>query len=382
MQFLSARLPEGAPENWSRQFLLLLGLGALALAAVIFLSKKPYAVLLFMLVVLVTIVAAYPEGSRVIIRVELFSAVAVAAALCFAPIVSGATVLITIAASVLYGGDIPTWGSFTSSPLLADRLGVTAVITASSIMGLLISHLMRKGEQSRKDIAYLEGNVSQLISANVGFQEYERYVDEQSRERERKRITREIHDTIGFTITTVIMLLREAQIHVSDERVREILLNADRQAQEGLAEIRRSLRLLRSIDASSASLNQAIAALARTFQTATGVEVAFESGNVTGPAQTDVSLAVISMIQEGMTNALRHGKANRVRIVLWIDKETLIVNLLDNGRGAVEPVEGIGLAGMRERIAAVGGSLSAESTSEGFCLSARIPVDRSVFKGR
>jgi transposase len=114
--------------------------------------------------------------------------------------------------------------------------------------------------------------------------------------------------------------------------------------------------LLPSIDASLISLNQARAALARTFQMAAGVEVLFESGNVTGPARTDVSLTVTSMIQEGMTNALRHGKAKRVRILLWIDKETLIVILLDNGCGVVELVEGIGLAGMRESMEAVSGS--------------------------
>jgi signal transduction histidine kinase len=140
--------------------------------------------------------------------------------------------------------------------------------------------------------------------------------------------------------------------------------------------------LLPSIDASLISLNQAKAALVYTFWMATGVEVVPESGNGTEPAGTDVSLTVTGMIQEGMMSALRHGKTKRVRILSWTDKETLIVILLDSGRGVVDLVEGIGLAGMRESMEAVSGSSTAESTREEPYLSARIPIDRSFLKGR
>ena len=64
---------------------------------------------------------------------------------------------------------------------------------------------------------------------------------------------------------------------------------------------------------------------------------------------------MFSMIQEGMTNSLRHGKASQVRLMFWQTDSELIVNLYDNGKGSDTIREGIGFSGMRERIARLGG---------------------------
>ncbi len=82
------------------------------------------------------------------------------------------------------------------------------------------------------------------------------------------------------------------------------------------------------------------------------------------------------IVQEGLTNAFRHGKATRVRINLWQTEGEILVSVLDNGRGiapGTSVTDGIGLAGMRERLAEYGGEIRLGPVVDGFELAATIP---------
>lgn len=192
---------------------------------------------------------------------------------------------------------------------------------------------------------------------------------------ERKRITKEIHDIIGYTLTTVIMLLREAKLYITENsHIKEVLDQADQHCQSGLEETRQFLRILRSIETTKITLVDAIRKLASSFQNATGVQVQIDFGNAIYPVNENIQNTVIRLLQEGMTNALRHGKASRITISLWIHEGMLIIDMMDNGRGTTQFNEGIGLAGMRESISALGGQFTAGPISGGFKLTAHIPM--------
>jgi signal transduction histidine kinase len=82
------------------------------------------------------------------------------------------------------------------------------------------------------------------------------------------------------------------------------------------------------------------------------------------------------IVQEGLTNAFRHGKATRVRINLWQTEGEILLSILDNGRGIVpgtDVTDGIGLAGMRERLSEYGGEIRLGPVEDGFELAATIP---------
>jgi signal transduction histidine kinase len=87
---------------------------------------------------------------------------------------------------------------------------------------------------------------------------------------------------------------------------------------------------------------------------------------------------IYSIIQESLTNALTHGKAQKITVGLMQTEMEIIVSVGDNGAGAGEISEGIGLKGIRERLSLLGGSLNAHNLKYGFELVARIPMDRRL----
>jgi signal transduction histidine kinase len=82
------------------------------------------------------------------------------------------------------------------------------------------------------------------------------------------------------------------------------------------------------------------------------------------------------VVQESLMNSFRHGKASRVRIFLRRQDEDIVLKVSDNGMGAAIFVEGIGLAGMRERLGKLGGTLSARGVAGGFDVIASVPASQ------
>jgi signal transduction histidine kinase len=98
-------------------------------------------------------------------------------------------------------------------------------------------------------------------------------------------------------------------------------------------------------------------------------------GNLPNSLDHELSLALYRTVQEALTNAVRHGKASRVRVIFWVEGEELRLTITDNGKGAFEVVKGIGLAGMEERLGALGGSVQVGQAPEGgFSLTAQVPL--------
>ena len=89
----------------------------------------------------------------------------------------------------------------------------------------------------------------------------------------------------------------------------------------------------------------------------------------------EVDQVVYRMIQEGLTNAFRHGKATLIHVRLWIFQVELIVRIHDNGQGSPEIKKGIGLQGMEERLKKIHGRLEAKNVADGFVVSAWIPLE-------
>ncbi len=91
-----------------------------------------------------------------------------------------------------------------------------------------------------------------------------------------------------------------------------------------------------------------------------------------------IDSTIYRIVQEGITNAIRHGNASEIAIHLSSDGSKVAVTISDNGSGAGEIKEGIGLAGIRERLASVRGGLSAGNRAGGFQLYAWVPLSGSA----
>ena len=234
-----------------------------------------------------------------------------------------------------------------------------------------IDHLSRIGS--------LESAVAKLSKANMKYQRYASEAGSLSMIEERKRITREIHDVIGYTLTNNIMMMEAAidMVRHHPEQVAELIETARGNAESGLEEIRDSLHLLRAHEPPTRPGVEALTRLVKVFEIATGTNVQLELGNIPESLGDEIDDVLCHLVQEALTNSYRHGQATLVKIICWKAERMLRVSIWDNGLGSNEIVEGIGIKGMRERIESVAGQLVIGEVSDGFRLSAEIPLNRT-----
>jgi signal transduction histidine kinase len=102
--------------------------------------------------------------------------------------------------------------------------------------------------------------------------------------------------------------------------------------------------------------------------------VDFQYGNTPWSFGETLDAVLYRLVQEGLTNSFRHGKATKIRIVFWSHEGELRITIWDNGTGSYSSDEGLGLRGMRERVEALGGSIDHHNTVDGYELSAVIPL--------
>lgn len=256
---------------------------------------------------------------------------------------------------------------------LLEFLVLCVVVTALALM-------LRYRELSIQVVGTnrrLDHAIAQLIQANIGFQDYANEIEGKSKLSERMRVSRDLHDIIGGTLTNVMMMMEAAQDHFRRgdmNRVLSVIKTARRQAEYGLEHTRHSLYALRSYsDEIPTTGLRGIRRLVELYEAVTKISVQVEFGNVAWRQDPEVDDMLYHVIQEGMTNAFRHGKATRILIVLFQGVDYLNIVIQDNGQGASAVTEGIGLRGMRERLGPIGGSLSTRNLPSGFELSVTLP---------
>ncbi|MBI9096242.1 MAG: sensor histidine kinase [Sphaerochaeta sp.] len=237
-------------------------------------------------------------------------------------------------------------------------------------------HQMRQQlGQERSLSTYLKHSVIELSSANVGFQNYAARLKEMSVREERNRIIREVHDSTGYTLTNISMMMEAGQdlIKTNPAKLREVLQTAQGVAQESLQQIRKTLRMLSS---DTSSIENHFAVLHRiftTFDQATNVKVHVEYRNLAMVPPEMINATLFRIIQESLTNAFWHGNASSVAVQFWYEKGLSVV-ISDNGVGAEHIEEGIGLKSMREQLAEVGGTVAIRTIKgSGFLLDIWIP---------
>ena len=272
-------------------------------------------------------------------------------------------------------GTRTAWGQEVAGATREALWGMAAVGAALVIGAWALRSALIQRDEALAEVAHLNQGVQQIVTANVGFQELATALEQTSMRRERLRITREIHDIVGYTLTNQTMVLQAAVVLLDrdHEKLRELLDSAQESARSGLQEVRQALRQLRAgAEQPQAFLNRLLQ-LCRTFERATSVVVELSGAQTPDDLPPAVEMVLYRMVQEGLTNAFLHGKATRVSVGLTLDEEGLTVHLGDNGTGADQVSEGIGMTGMRERLAGFGGTLGYEGGVHGFTIWAKVP---------
>ncbi len=197
---------------------------------------------------------------------------------------------------------------------------------------------------------------------------------DRTRVEERNRIAAEVHDVIGHALTVSLLHVTSARLALDEdpEVARASLEEAERLARSSLDEVRAAVGAVRSdVDGAPAPHARDLDELVESFRRA-GADVRLRvDGDVADLAATR-GLAVYRIVQESLTNAVKHGDGGPVDVVLEAgDSVTLVVG---NGtRGATAARGGHGIVGMQERAVAVGGRLEAGPDARGWRVSAEVP---------
>ncbi len=263
--------------------------------------------------------------------------------------------------------------------LLQGLRTAVAIAVVGGIATLVSTLMVRYRElvvDERQRVQSLTTAVSALTDANVAIQSYAGNVESESAGKERQRITRELHDVVGYTLTNIMIMMDACKVlrRRDPAALDDVFAKVRDQAERALQETRETLYRLREVQAHVPEGLRALNHLTRAFTEATGIRAELNAGNVPWSLGPQLDSAILRLAQEALTNAFRHGKADRVRINLWQTQSEIRISIWDNGRGMdAGAVEGIGLTGMRERFAAVGGSIHPHNVADGFQLDATIP---------
>ncbi|MEV6818931.1 histidine kinase [Nocardiopsis dassonvillei] len=194
---------------------------------------------------------------------------------------------------------------------------------------------------------------------------------------ERARIARELHDVVAHNVSVMVVQADGAAFAIDSDpaRAKGALETISETGRTALAEMRGVLGVLRDGEADEEYAPQpGVERLEQLFARvrSAGLPVEYTVEGPVRPLTTGVDLAVYRVVQESLTNTLKHAGpgASRVRVRLRYGDDTLEVRVLDDGRGtaaseAARPGRGHGLIGMRERVSVYGGSVRAGPCSGG-----------------
>lgn len=201
-------------------------------------------------------------------------------------------------------------------------------------------------------------------------------------ERERHRVSRELHDEAGQALTALIFslaMLKDTIRENPDEAARSVDV-AVQLTGDTMEQIRSLAHAMRTPSLDVIGLDATLAGLCREFGRRTGLQIHYEGAELAGLPEM-VSISLYRVAQEGLTNVARHANAHNVAMKLALENRNVILTIADDGVGFAAAamlrrrVEGIGLSGLNERMETLGGRLEISSREgQGTLLRAMVPI--------
>ena len=222
----------------------------------------------------------------------------------------------------------------------------------------------------------VERLAAELSEANQKLRDYASQTGELATLRERSRLAREIHDSLGHYLTVVNVLIEAARAVLGSEpqRADEIMHQAQMLTREGLTEVRRSVSELRNAPTDLKPLPETLESLVDECRVA-GIEANLVVTGEPSLLSPEAKLTLYRAAQEGLTNVRRHAQASCVDLKLdFSDAAKVRLRIEDDGIGGADTEKGFGLVGIRERAQMLGGEVFVcGEAGTGFVLEVELP---------
>jgi signal transduction histidine kinase len=264
------------------------------------------------------------------------------------------------------------------------RTGIwVPLIAHSETIGLIAVH-DKLGPDARfddNDVRLAETFASRAavavdLSQRIARDSFRRIVDAQ--EIERRRLARELHDETGQALSSILLGLKSLEEQVGSVEARQAVSDVRELVVSTLHDVRRLAVELRPKVLDDFGLVAAVERLTETFGAQTGIGVRFESGLPAGRLPAEIETALYRIVQESLTNIVKHSHARNISIVLVRKAGAVAAVIEDDGQGFdADSVRdgGYGLVGMRERVGLLDGKLQIESSEGGgTTLVAEVPL--------
>jgi signal transduction histidine kinase len=202
-----------------------------------------------------------------------------------------------------------------------------------------------------------------------------------AQEQERQTISRELHDQVGQTLTAIKIDVTRAEqgLDPTQTELAERLRRARKGAEETLEIIRRLSMLLRPSMLDDLGLSAALGWYTKQFAASTAIRVSLNDDGSADQAPDAHKISLYRIVQEALTNCARHSEAKSILIKLASEEDRYIIRIEDDGKGFLPSHEGrgIGLIGIEERVAEMGGILEVNSApGAGTKIFVSIPLPR------
>ncbi|HEX5199992.1 sensor histidine kinase [Paractinoplanes rhizophilus] len=307
-------------------------------------------------------------------------------------IVGSATTLVAIAAKSLpqsvillpYGVLVCTY-TFAAADLSRVRraIGIAALVVGVA-MSLIIPH------ENLETYRYLVTVIVAAYAFGIGararrakreaLREREHRLREEraaAAAQERTRIARDMHDIVTHSVGLILIQAETGPLVVRDhpEKAEAVFESIAAAGRDAVGQLRLILGALHGPDPSRAP-QPGLASLPGLLDNArrAGLDASAEVRGEPRELPSGVDMAAYRVVQESLTNTIRHAAATTVRVRLAWSSDTLEIGVADDGRGAGEVREGYGMTGMRERVAACGGRLAVRPGDPGFTVTATLPI--------
>lgn len=247
---------------------------------------------------------------------------------------------------------------------------------------LVLRILEVQKERAERLLHQLEESNAELEQAHAQLRSYAMEVEELTIVRERARLAREIHDTLGHYLSILNIQLETIGKLQEREPARAAveIAEARRVAAQSMQEVRNAVAALRPMSIATLGLTEAIRQLGKEFErNAPETILTLDLETELPPLPPDISVALYRAAQEAFTNIRKHAQASKVLLRLRYEDETVELLVLDNGRGTSntdsEQRDGFGLIGLRERTELLGGCVSFDPVEQGgYRVVVRVPV--------